>query len=117
MPNGAIDHGQVHGLLDGFFDAHPLRMPYFGKFQASSCVRFEDVYPTLLTVYHMLRYVKPTPFILFTEFLYTRIKVESHPDLHHWFPFHRPLDTEFDTFVCASLSYVSTKPAAMHSRV
>ena len=69
------------------------------------------------TVYHMLRYVKPTPFILFTEFLYTRIKVESHPDLHHWFPFHRPLDTEFDTFVCASLSYVSTKPAAMHSRV
>ena len=48
MPNGAIDHGQVHGLLDGFFDAHPLRMPYFGKSQASSCVRFEDVYPTLL---------------------------------------------------------------------
>ena len=108
MPNGAIDHGQVHGLLDGFFDAHPLRMPYFGKSQATRLY---------CTVYHMLRYVKPTPFILFTEFLYTRIKVESHPDLHHWFPFHRPLDTEFDTFVCASLSYVSTKPAAMHSRV
>ena len=52
MPNGAIDHGQVHGLLDGFFDAHPLRMPYFGKSQATRLY---------CTVYHMLRYVKPTP--------------------------------------------------------
>jgi hypothetical protein len=82
MPSGTIDHGQVHDLLD--FDAHPLRTPYFGKPQAARCVRFEDDFTRFYcTVYHMLRYVKLTTFIPFTEFLYTRIKVEAHPDLHH----------------------------------